>query len=148
MMPARSLEAEEGPVGMFAQLLNLVRAELTANGWITLGSQTDETAPWHLAVRKGVSWRVIQILAPASTPAQRQEGRRNLGVTVQLPGRMGKMEQWLAHVRPGGRIVFSVDHLSSTAWSISGSETAVSERLGIAGLSPDGVAVPASATAA
>jgi hypothetical protein len=122
----------------FAQLVNLATAELAANGWKTLRCQVVESAPWHIAVCKGASWRVIQILTPASSAEQRQASRRALGLAAQLPGKMGSMEQWLAHVRPGGRVVFGVDHLSSTAWSTGGSEVGIRERLGIKAASADG----------
>jgi hypothetical protein len=91
-------------------------AVLEAQGWKVARRQGGPGRAWHLAVRKGEKWRLVQIMLPATCPADCQEGRRLLGETAQLPGRLGSMEQWMAHVRPDGRVTFGPYTLNPQIW--------------------------------
>lgn len=103
-------------------------AVLEAQGWKVARRQPEDDAPWHLAARKGEKWRLVQIMLPASPPALCQEARKNLGEVAQLPARLGSMEQWIAHVRPDGRVTFGPYTLNPQLW---GSDTTALERLGL-----------------
>jgi hypothetical protein len=101
---------------------------LEAQGWKVARRQTTIAAEWHLAARKGEKWRLVQVMLPATAPVVCQEGRRRLGELVQLPGRMGSMEQWVAHIRPDGRVTFGPYTLNPQIW---GSDSGALERLGL-----------------
>jgi hypothetical protein len=91
-------------------------AVLEATGWKIARRQGGSGVAWHLAARKGEKWRLVQIMLPATCPAECQEGRRLLGETAQLPARLGSMEQWMAHVRPDGRVTFGPYTLNPQIW--------------------------------
>lgn len=107
--------------------LNEATAVLEAQGWKVARRQTVPSAPWHLAARKGEKWRLVQIMLPATAPAYCQEARKSLGELAQLPARLGSMEQWMAHVRPDGRVTFGPYTLNPQIW---GNDNAALERLG------------------
>ena len=111
------------------EFLKEAAATLEAQGWKVARRQSALGAPWHLAARKGEKLRLVQVLLPATASAQCQEGRRLLGELAQLPGRMGSMEQWMAHVRPDGRVTFGPYILNAQIW---GSDNGAVERLGLA----------------
>ncbi len=91
-------------------------AVLEAQGWKVARRQGQAGVAWHLASRKGEKWRLVQVMLPATCPAECQEGRRLLGETAQLPARLGSMEQWMAHVRPDGRVTFGPYTLNPQIW--------------------------------
>lgn len=103
-------------------------AVLEAQGWKVSQRQPESSAPWHLAARKGEKWRLVQVVLPATAPAQCQEGRKLLGEVAQLPSRLGSMEQWMAHVRPDGRVTFGPYTLNPQLW---GNDSSALERLGL-----------------
>jgi hypothetical protein len=103
-------------------------AVLEAQGWKVARRLPDEESPWHLAARKGEKWRLVQVMLPASAPATCQEARKLLGEVAQLPARLGSMEQWMAHVRPDGRVTFGPYTLNPQLW---GSDTTALDRLGL-----------------
>jgi hypothetical protein len=90
--------------------------QLKAAGWKISRCRGGRDAPWHLAAHKGDRWRVVQVLAPATSPAHRQQERIRLGQAARLSGRTGTMEQWLGHVRPGGHVTFGHDVLTGAVW--------------------------------
>jgi hypothetical protein len=90
--------------------------QLKAAGWKISRCRGGRDAPWHLAAHKGDRWRVVQVLAPATAPADRQQERIRLGQAARLSGRTGTMEQWLGHVRPGGHVTFGHDVLTGAVW--------------------------------
>ena len=112
-----------------AEFLDEAAAVLEAQGWKVSRRHAEYDAPWHLGARKGEKWRLVQIMLPASAPAQCQEARRVLGEVAQLPARLGSMEQWMAHVRPDGRVTFGPYTLNPQLW---GNDTTALERLGLA----------------
>lgn len=89
---------------------------LEAQGWKVARRQFEPEGAWHLAARKGEKWRLVQVMLPATCPAECQEGRRRLGEAGQLPARLGSMEQWMAHVRPDGRVTFGPYTLNPQIW--------------------------------
>ncbi|HEX2035127.1 MAG TPA: hypothetical protein VHS99_13160 [Chloroflexota bacterium] len=91
-------------------------AVLEAQGWKVTQCQTEDGVAWHLAARKGDKWRLVQVVLPATCPADCQEGRRRLGEAAQLPARLGSMEQWMAHIRPDGRVTFGPYTLNPQIW--------------------------------
>lgn len=101
---------------------------LEAQGWKVMQRLAEPDAPWHLSARKGEKWRLVQIMLPASAPASCQEARKHLGEVAQLPARLGSMEQWMAHVRPDGRVTFGPYTLNPQLW---GSDNQALERLGL-----------------
>lgn len=101
---------------------------LEAQGWKVARRQPALDAAWHLAARKGEKWRLVQLRLPATAPVACQEGRRHLGEEAQLPARLGTMEQWMAHVRPDGRVTFGPYTLNPQIW---GSDTGALDRLGL-----------------
>jgi len=101
---------------------------LEAQGWKVAHRQPECEAPWHLAARKGEKWRLVQIMLPASAPSHCQAARKVLGEVAQLPARLGSMEQWMAHVRPDGRVTFGPYTLNPQLW---GNDTTALERLGL-----------------
>ena len=105
--------------------------QLKAAGWRIARCRGGQDAAWHLAAWKGERWRVVQVLAPATERARRQQARVRLGQAAQLPARAGSMEQWLGHVRPGGHITFGHDVLSGAAWGRQETEPELRERLGL-----------------
>lgn len=117
-------------------LVGLASAQLRAGGWRVEATQEERTAAWHVAARRGEKWCVVQILGPATTAAMRQTRRRELGEAVRLTPRRGTMEQWGAHVRPGGRVVFGMETLNGTAWMGLPDEAELAERLGLPAAAP------------
>lgn len=118
----------------------LAAQQLKADGWKIARCRADAEAAWHLAASKGTRWRVVQVLVPATAPAQRQLDKIRLGEAAQLAARVGSMEQWLAHVRPGGYVTFGRDVLSGFAWGLNEPEQQSRERLGIGGPHEEGSA--------
>ncbi|MBI3974169.1 MAG: hypothetical protein HY332_23060 [Chloroflexi bacterium] len=110
------------------EFLESAAAVLEAQGWKVARRQTTLDAPWHLAARKSEKWRLVQIMLPATAPAKCLEARRLLGEMAQLPARLGSMEQWMAHVRPDGRVTFGPYTLNPQIW---GSDNGAIERLGL-----------------
>jgi hypothetical protein len=90
--------------------------QLQVGGWRVTQQRASPGAPWHLAAAKGAKWRVVQILLPGTGATARHEERQRLGAAALVPAKLGTMEQWLAHLRPGGRVVFGMDPLSGHAW--------------------------------
>lgn len=124
---------EENPAESLEVLLQTATAELQGDHWKIMRQDDRLEAPWHLVVHKGNRWRVIQLLPPSTSSADRQARRRDLGETVRLPTRLGTMEQWLAHMRPNGSITFGPYVLTAQAWSIVDStEDEALARLGLA----------------
>ena len=105
--------------------------QLRADGWVIARSHSGAEAAWHVAARKGARWLVVQVLAPATAFASRRADKFRLGHEAHLPNKMGKMEQWLAHVRPDGKVTFGHDALSSSAWVTTESDQQACERLGL-----------------
>ena len=103
-------------------------AVLEAQGWKVAHRHPLTDSPWHLAARKGEKWRLVQVLPPATAPVRCQEGRKLLGEHAMLPARLGSMEQWMAHVRPDGRVTFGPYILNPQIW---GSDNGAVERLGL-----------------
>ena len=92
--------------------------ELTTGGWTIVERTTNEAAPWHLIAERGARRRVVQIAPPETPPALRQARRLELGEAVRLPTQGGTMEQWLAHVRPDGRVSFGPYVLNGQRWGV------------------------------
>jgi hypothetical protein len=113
-----------------SDFLREAAAVLEAQGWKVMRRQESANAAWHLAARKGEKWRLVQIMLPATAPHRCQEARRLLGEAAQLPARLGSMEQWMAHVRPDGRVTFGPYVLNPQIW---GSDLGALERLGLEG---------------
>jgi hypothetical protein len=109
------MQAPERPTTL-DDFLREAAAVLEATGWKVARRQLQPGAAWHLAARKGEKWRLVQVLLPATCPAECQEGRRRLGESAQLPARLGSMEQWMAHVRPDGRVTFGPYTLNPQIW--------------------------------
>jgi hypothetical protein len=107
--------------------------QLQADGWAIARCDSAPDAAWHVAARKGARWLVVQVLIPATVIASRCADKLRLGHTVHLPSKLGRMEQWLAHVRPDGHVTFSHDSLSSSAWATTESDQEVYARLGLSG---------------
>jgi hypothetical protein len=105
--------------------------QLKAAGWTIARCRGGPDAPWHLAARRGELWRVVQVLAPATDSAGRQRERLRLGQAARLSRRTGTMEQWLAHVRPGGHVTFGHDVLASAIWGRPETQPELRERLGL-----------------
>ena len=112
--------------------------QLTREGWKVCGIRPEADSPWHVVAQRGVKWRVVQVLAPATAPRERQMRRLRLGEAAQIPTSLGRMETWLAHVRPGGRLIFSHDSLSGSAWGSDPDAAHLRLRLGL----EDGVSDP------
>ncbi len=110
------------------EFLTEAAAVLEAQGWKVTQRHLEADAAWHLAARKGEKWRLVQIMLPATAPTHCQEGRRLLGEVAQLPARLGSMEQWMAHVRPDGRVTFGPYTLNPQIW---GSDNQAIDRLGL-----------------
>jgi hypothetical protein len=90
---------------------------LAAQGWRLVRRDDDPAAPWHVITRKQHKWRVVQILSPTSTLAERQSARLELGDAARVPHAVGTMEQWLAHVRPDGYVTFGPYTLNAQRWA-------------------------------
>ena len=105
--------------------------QLKADGWKIARCQGGRDAAWHLAARRGERWRLVQVLLPGTVPAGRQQGKIRLGEAGQLSAKAGSMEQWVAHVRPGGHVTFAHDVLSGFAWGRNETEPQLRERLGL-----------------
>jgi hypothetical protein len=118
-------------VRTLADFIALAARQLTADGWEIARCRGSAEAAWHLAASKGAKWRVVQVLVPATAPARRLQDKIRLGEAAQLGARAGSMEQWLAHVRPGGHVTFGRDVLSGSAWGQNESEQQSRERLGV-----------------
>jgi hypothetical protein len=88
-------------------------------------------AEWHVAARRSAKWRVVQVLEPGTTPAARNERRLGLGQSVRLAPKLGTMEQWVAHVRPGGGIVFGAEVLYGAMWAGVAPDAELAQRLGL-----------------
>jgi hypothetical protein len=129
------------------EFIAVAARQLEAAGWTVAGCRGGRDAPWHLAARKGEQWRVVQVLAPGTGPASRQQARLRLGQTARLSGRTGTMEQWLGHVRPDGRVTFGHDVLASAVWGARETQQALRERLGL-GARPEPRVTPQPASAA
>ena len=121
------MQVPERPTTL-ADYLRDAAAVLEAQGWKVARRQFEADAAWHLAARKGEKWRLVQVMLPATAPGECQEGRRLLGEAAQLPARLGSMEQWMAHVRPDGRVTFGPYILNPQIW---GSDNQAIDRLGL-----------------
>ena len=97
-------------------LIGAAVRQLTREGWTVCAVHADADAPWHVAARRGARWRVVQVLAPATGSHERQAGRLRLGEAARIPAALGRMEQWLAHVQPGGHLTFGRDALCGADW--------------------------------
>ena len=106
--------------------------QLKGDGWTIAQCRHDAGIAWHVAARKGERWLVVQVLGPGTAPASRQEEKLRLGSAAQMPVKSGRMEQWLAHVRPDGYVTFGHDTLSGSAWARGESDLQVRERLSFA----------------
>ncbi len=113
------------------QLVELAAARLRGAGWRVDSLRHERDAAWHVAARRGDKWCIVQVLAPATSADARQVRRRELGEAVRLTPRRGTMEQWFAHVRPGGQVVFGTEALNGVLWIGHGDEGQVAERLGL-----------------
>jgi hypothetical protein len=114
----------------FSDIVQHAARRLAASGAQVLYLQCAAALPWHVIARAGAKWRIIQVLPPGSDAAQRREGRQQLGATAMMSARLGTMEQWFAHVRPGGRLAFGTDLLSGYAWGgAADSPEALGDRL-------------------
>ena len=114
------------------RVLASATARVRSSGWRVAQARAEPEATWHLVARRGAQWLVIQVLAPGSSGAERRARRRQLGEEVRLASRRGTMEQWFAHVQPGGHLVFGSDALNGLLWSAAGEDDAAIElRLGI-----------------
>ena len=142
---ANAAAAAAAAAAAWSELVGLAAAQLRAGGWRVEAMREEKLASWHLVARRGAKWCVVQILAPGTLAAARQTRRRELGETVRLAPRLGTMEQWGAHVRPGGRVMFGMETLSGTAWMGLPNEEELAERLGLAsvqrGVAGDSVAL-------
>ncbi len=118
-------------LGAWRHLVELAAARLRSAGWTVEATQHEQAHAWHVASRRGDKWRVVQLLGPATAAPFRQARRRELAETVRLAPRRGTMEQWGAHVRPGGRVVFGEETLNGTAWVGLPDEGELVERLGL-----------------
>jgi hypothetical protein len=98
-------------------------AMLEGQGWKVHRTTARLQAPWHIIAHKGEKWRIVQVVLPATSPAERQESRLLLGNTVRLPSNMGTMEQWLAHVRPDGIATFGPYILNGQRWADGDGQT-------------------------
>ena len=103
---------------------------LVAEGWKLLKRDDAPDADWHLIAKKGHKLRIVQVSAPATSTDARQDGRQRLGENVRLPGPLGTMEQWLAHVRPDGHVTFGPYVLNAQHWADTNGDAL--QRLGIA----------------
>jgi hypothetical protein len=101
----------------FALLVEQAASQIAGQGWTILKRETDDEAAWHIVAAKAKRLRVVQIVPPATPPTVRQEARLRLGEAARLPGSLGSMEQWLAHVRPDGRCLFGAFLLNAQRWA-------------------------------
>lgn len=101
---------------------------LEGQGWRVVLRRDLTESPWHLICRKVDKWRVVQVLTPAVSHQVTENARRSLGRNVQLPARLGTMEQWVAHVRPDNRCTFGPYILNPQIW---GSDEEVLTKLGV-----------------
>lgn len=127
----------------FADYVQEAARQLKASGWRVTQQQPSPAVPWHLAASKGLKWCVVQVLLPGTDANVLHDERQRLGAAARVPAKFGTMEQWLAHVRPGGVVAFGVHTLSGYAWgsaATSGRELAA--RFGAA--PPAGQALTAS----
>ena len=114
----------------FELFVETAASVLTAEGWKVLKRDDAVDADWHLIAKKGHKLRIVQVSPPASDPDARQDGRQRLGESVRLPGPLGTMEQWLAHVRPDGHVTFGPYVLNAQHWADTNGDAL--ERLGVA----------------
>src|SRR5437763_16460501 len=89
--------------------------QLKADHWTIARCRHDPGVAWHVAARKGAQRLVVQVLAPGTAAASRQEDTLRLGEAARLPSKAGPMAQSLAHVGPGGRATSGHDTLSTAA---------------------------------
>ena len=104
---------------------------LAGEGWTVKAVRHDAAAPWHVAAQRGSRWRVVQVQPPATGPHERLASVVRLGEAAQIPTKLGIMELWYAHVRPGGGLTFGHNVLSGSAWGRDENGTHLRERLGI-----------------
>lgn len=102
--------------------------QLKSGGW-DIAQRDSHGDVWHIVARRGMKWRVVQVLVPATELATRQRDKLRLGNAAQLSFRAGSMEQWLAHIRPGGHVTFGRDVLRGTAWDGNETDQQVGARL-------------------
>jgi hypothetical protein len=93
--------------------------QLKADDWTIARCRHDPGVVWHVAAHKGAQWLVVQVIAPGTAASSRQEDKLRLGEAARLPSKAGRMEQWLAHIQPGGRVTFGHDTLSTSAWAMA-----------------------------
>ena len=123
--------APAGALETWRQLVELAAVRLRGDGWRIEAVHHEPLADWHVAARRLGKWRVIQVLAPGTPPAARNHRRIGLGQTVRLAAKLGTMEQWAAHVRPGGRIVFGSEVLYGAMWAGVAPDAELPWRLGL-----------------
>ena len=116
---------------VWRHLVTLAAERLNGDGWKVEATRQDPESPWHVAARRGQKWCVVQLLEPASAASTRQARRRDLGQSVRLTPRHGTMQQWAAHIRPGGRVVFGAETLNGLAWMGLSDEGDLPARLGL-----------------
>ena len=105
--------------------------QLAADGWRIVRCRGGIDSTWHLVGALGERLRVVQVLPPATPAASRQRDKLRLGQTAQMSTKAGSMEQWLAHIRPGGRVTFGRDVLSGGMWGRVSSLEELRDRLGL-----------------
>lgn len=121
-----------GAAETWRRLVELAARRLSTDGWQVAAVHHEPLAPWHVAARRAGRWRVVQVLAPATPAPARNDRRIGLAQSVRLAAKQGTMEQWLAHVRPGGRIVFGAEVLYGAMWAGIAPEAELPQRLGLA----------------
>jgi hypothetical protein len=135
----------DGAVGTWQRLVELAAGRLAGDGWRVEAVRHEALADWHVVARRSGKWRVIQVLAPGTPAPARNDRRIGLGQTVRLAAKQGTMEQWMAHVRPGGRIVFGAEVLYGAMWAGVAPEAELPWRLGLPPEAPETVDTAADA---
>lgn len=128
---APGIGASAGPAPTLRDFVAQAALQLKAAGWRIARCRGGSDVAWHLVATQGERLRVVQVLAPATSSASRQQDKRRLGREAQLATKAGSMEQWLAHIRPGGRVTFGLDVLSGSMWGRAGTSEEVRDRLGL-----------------
>lgn len=126
-----------GALDSWRKLVDLAAVRLRGDGWRVAAVHHEPLAHWHVAARRSGKWRIVQVLSPGTPPAARNERRIDLGQTVRLAAKLGTMEQWAAHIRPGGRIVFGSEILYGAMWAGVAPDAELPTRLGLSPDAPD-----------
>jgi len=120
-----------GAMRAWERLVDLATTRLRSDGWSVAAVHREPLAPWHVAATKASRWRVVQILPPATPATDRHDRRLSLAHSVRLAAKQGTMEQWLAHTRPGGRVIFGAEILYGQMWAGVAPESELPQRLGL-----------------